>query len=335
MSASTPRSRLQRMIGGYWITQAVCAAAELGIADLLDEEPRSAHELAEAAGADAFALSRLLRTLASLGVFREDEQGRFSHTELSALLRADAPGSLKAAALTVSELHYRAFGELAHSLRTGQPGFDKAHGVPFFEYLAADPRAAEHFDGALAELRARANSALLDAYDFSGIGTLIDVGGGAGTLMAAVLAKYPSMRGVLFDLPHVAAAADETLKADGVRERCQFVAGNFFESVPPGGDVYLLRHILHDWDDERSGAVLKNCRRAITQHSRMLVVESVIGAGNAPSIGKCMDLQMLALTGGRERTEAEFAKLLQSAGFQIDRVIPLFDDLCAIEVVVR
>jgi hypothetical protein len=303
------------MIGGYYMTQAIHVAATLGIADRLVDGPLSAGQLARETGSQPQALHRLLRTLAGFGIFAE-EAGRFRLTELADLLRSDVPGSLRGVALTVGETHYPAFGKLLHSVQTGQAGFDKVFGVPLFDYFAVNPESARTFDAALEGLRSQASAAMLDAVDFSDVTTLVDVGGGSGGLLSAVLASYPSVNGVLFDLPHVIE------RASAVGDRCALVGGDFFESVPAGGDVYLLRHIIHDWDDEKAIRILRNCRQAMDVSARLLLVESVIRPGNEPSLGKFLDLVMLALTGGRERTEPEYRQLLQTVGFRLARVIP-------------
>jgi hypothetical protein len=324
------RQRLAGMIGGYYLTQAIHVAAKLGIADRLRAGPRDAGQLARGTGTNARALHRMLRTLASFGLFAADDTGRYRLTELSELLRSDVPGSLRVAALNAGEIHYAAFGELLYSVRTGKPGFEKAHGLPLFDYFAVNREAGQIFNAALAELRSNAAAALLDVYDFSGVRQLVDVGGGDGSLLAAVLGRYPKIKGILFDLPHVVEKATAHFHTAAVRERSTLIGGDFFASAPDGGDVYLLRHVIHDWDDDKAVRILKNCRRAMGEigrisnlsHSRLLLVESVIQEDNQPSLGKFLDLVMLAMTGGRERTEPEYRALLEASGFRLDRVLP-------------
>jgi hypothetical protein len=319
------------MIGGYYTAQAIYAAAKLGIADRLRDGPQTAGQLVQATGTHARSLHRLLRTLAGFGIFAWDDEGRFRLTELAELLRSDVPGSLRAEALIVGEIQYPAFGELLHSLQTGRPGFDKAFGMPLFDYFAANPEAARTFDAGLVGLRSQAATEMLDGYDFSGVRKLVDVGGGTGSLLSAVLAKYTTMKGILFDLPHVVEQAESPLHAAGVRDRCELVCGDFFDSVPPGGDVYLLRHIIHDWEDDRAIRIVENCRRAMNRPGTLLLVESVIQSGNEPSLGKILDLVMLALTGGTERTEPEYRELLEASGFCLARVVPTSAEIHVIE----
>jgi hypothetical protein len=331
MDQQSAHQRLAALVGGYFVSQAISVAARLGIADRLRDGPRTADELARATGTHARSLHRLLRTLAGFGVFAADDGGRFRLTELADLLCAGAPGSLGAAAVSIGELYYAAFGELHHSVGTGLPAFDRVFGRPLFDYLATNPGAARTFDAGLVDLRAKATAAVLDAYDFSGVRRLVDVGGGTGDLISVVLEKYPTMRGILFDRPHVVAQARAAVHAAAGPDRCTLVGGNFFESVPAGGDVYLLRHVVHDWDDDRANRILTNCRRAMTRPGKLLLVESVIRPGNEPSLGKVMDLAMLALTSGRERTEPEYRELLGASGFRLARVIPTSADIHVIE----
>ena len=325
------RQRLAQLIGGYAVTQAIYVAVRLGIADRLRDGPCDAEHLARASGADRRSLHRLMRALASFGLFAEDALGRFQLTELAKPLCSDAPGSLRDTALSVGEIHYPAFGELLHGVETGAAGFDKALGMPLFDFFAAHPDVAGRFDHAMDDLRSRAAEAMLEAYDFSRVGTLVDVGGGAGGLLATVLTEYPSMRGVLFDLPHVVERAPTRLDDARVGGRCERIGGDFFESVPPGGDVYLLRHIVHDWDDKRAIRILRNCSAAMAGGGRLLLIESVIAAGNGPSLGKMMDLVMMAMTGGTERTEDEYRELLEVSGFHLSRVIPTSAGIHVIE----
>jgi hypothetical protein len=319
------------MIGGYYLTQAIYVCAKLGIADRLRDGPRSAEQLAQATGAHAQALHRLLRTLAGFGIFAQDDAGQFRLTELADLLRGDVPGSVRAEACATGDTHYAAFAELLYSVQTGRAGFDKAFGMPLFDYLAANEEAAQTFDAGLARLRAQAAAAVLEAYDFSGTTRLVDVGGGAGSLLTAILARYPAMKGTLFDRPHVVKQAKTCLHAAQMQDRCALVGGDFFDSVPAGGDAYLLRHIIHDWDDDRALRILKNCRQTMHRRAKLLLIESVIQSGNEPALGKHLDLLMLALTGGTERTEEEYRALLEASGFRLTRVVPTAAEIHAIE----
>jgi hypothetical protein len=319
------------MVTGYWLSQAVYVAAKLGLADLLKDGPRSAADLASATGTHARSLYRLLRALAGSGLFTQDAEGRFSLTALGQYLRGDVRGSQKAGAIMSGEEHYRAYAELLHCVRTGETAFDKVFGQPVFAYLASHPEAAQVFDDAMTAVHGAETAAMLDAYDFQGAGTLVDVGGGNGSLLIETLKRHPNLRGVLFDRPDVIERASPGLPAAGLGPRCAAVSGDFFVAVPPGGDAYVLRHIIHDWDDERSRIILKNCRAVLPPGGRVLVVESVLAPGDAPDWAKLLDLTMLVIPGGMERTEAEFAALLASAGLRLARVVRTRAEVCVIE----
>ena len=314
--------RLQQLLDGFLATQLVYVAAKLGLADLLDGGPRTAEELAAATGARADALYRALRALASLGVFEEVAGRRFALTPLAGLLRAGRPDSMRAQALVQGEQGYRVGVELMYSVMTGAPAFERVYGMARFEHLARHPEAGAVFDQAMSESSRRSASAVVGAYDFPTAGTVVDVGGGQGVLIAAVLRARPGLRGVLFDQPHVLAGAEPVLAEAGVADRCARDAGDFFASAPPGGDRYLLRHILHDWDDERATSILRGCARAMAPGGKVLVIEGVIEAGNEPSLAKFLDLRMLLMLGGRERTAEEFGHLFDAAGLRLTHVIP-------------
>ena len=318
-----PALALLQQALGFWISQAICVVARLGIADLLKDGPLETATLAAAAEVHAPSLSRVLRTLASVGIFAEGEDGRFGLTPRAAPLRRDAPDSIRPYILLVGEAWYSGPAEhLLYSVQTGRPAFERVHGADFFTFLARDPAAAAVFDAAMTSRSAQENAAIAAAYDFSGLGTLIDVGGGHGSLLAAILGATPGLRGVLFDRPQVVAEARHHLEAAGLGGRCEVVAGDFFVSLPAGGDAYMLKRVLHDWDDERAGAILRNCHRAMPAHGRLLVIELVLPPGNAPSLGKLFDLLMLVDPGGRERTEADYRTLLAGADFELTAVTP-------------
>ncbi len=319
---ASPRDALTQLLLGYRYSISIYVAAKLGIANLLKDGPSSCDELARACGASPGALYRMLRVLASAGVFAEDEQGRFTLTPSAGLLQSGVPGSMRAWAILNGELWWRPWAELLYSVKTGKPAFNHIYGMGQFEYLAQNSGIAEIFNGTMASLTALAATALISAYDFSEIKTIVDVGGGNGALVAAMLKATPSMRGVLFDLPSVIEEARRVIEAEGVAGRCELVAGNFFKSVPSGGDAYILKYILHDWDDEHAITILKNCHSAMRERERLLVVEQLIPPGNEPSMTKLLDLNMLVLLTGRERTEAEYRALFASAGFRMTRVIP-------------
>jgi hypothetical protein len=321
---------MARMITGYWVSQMVYVAAKLGLADQLTESPKTAEELALATGTHARALYRLLRALASVGVFSEDAEARFRLTPLGECLRSDVPGSQRAMALMMGDEHYRCWGDLYESVRTGRTAFDRLYGKPVFDYLAEHPEQAEVFDAAMTAIHGRETQVMLDAYDLSGVGVLADIGGGNGTNLIGVLGRYPAMRGVLFDLPHVADRARANIEAAGLAGRCDVMGGDFFAEIQVEADAYFLRHIIHDWDDEKAGSILRNIRRAMPASAKLLVVEHVLRPGDEPSFGKLLDLNMLLLPGGVERTEAEFRRLFEEAGFRLSRIVPTQGDLSVV-----
>jgi hypothetical protein len=259
-----PSAAMLRMISGFWLSRALYAAAKLGLADLLKDGPRTADDLAKLSGTHAPSLYRVLRALASAGVFSETPDGRFSSTPLSSTLETDAPASLRGFAIAeLGEDHYPAWAELLHSVRTGEIAFNRLFGMSVWEYRAQHPDDARIFDEAMASFTAAGNEAILAAYDFSPFRKIVDVGGGDGSLIAGILKTHPAVQGVVFDLPHAIMHAQQRLEAAGLTNRCQAVAGDFFESVPDGGDAYALKWIIHDWDDERAVTILRNCRRAM------------------------------------------------------------------------
>jgi hypothetical protein len=310
--------QLARLVSGYWYTQTVNVAAKLGIAELLQDGSKSAPELAEATGTNPTALYRLLRALASIGVFAE-QQGRFVLTPLAECL---LDPSMKAMATMRGEFQYRAWGELLYSVQTGQSAFEKVYGKPIFDFLSDNPETGRLFDQAMTGVHGRETEAMLEAYDFTGIRTLADIGGGNASVISAILRRYPAMQGILFDLPGVVKRAKPHFEAVGLEGRCQVMAGDFFETVAPAAEAYLMRHIVHDWDDDNSNLILRNCRRAMGQGSRLLVVEGVVPPGNEPSVSKFFDLAMLVSPGGMERTADEYRQLFEAAGFRLTRIVP-------------
>src|SRR4051812_14253685 len=258
MSQPTPQDQMARMITGYWTSQMVHVAAKLGLADHLAGGPRTADELAAATGTHARSLYRLLRALASVGIFSEGEGGRFTQSPLSERLRREVPGSQWAMAVMMGDEHYYAWGDLLESVRTGQAAFDRLYGKPIFEYLGEHPEQAKIFDAAMTSIHGRETGAMLDAYDLSDIRVLADIGGGNGSNLIGVLGRYPEMKGILFDLPHVVERAAAKLDQAGMSNRCEVVGGDFFASIPVQADAYFLRHIIHDWDDEKATLILRN-----------------------------------------------------------------------------
>jgi ubiquinone/menaquinone biosynthesis C-methylase UbiE len=321
-NAVSPATALRQLLFNCSIPQLIYVAAKLGIADVLKDGPKRCDELATAVGADPEALYRVLRALASVDVFAEIDHGSFMLTPLAALLGADAPGSWRATALMHGEWYWRPLGALLHSVQTGTPAFEHVFGMAFYDYLGHHADAAEVFNANMTAGTTQAARAVAAAYDFSGITTLVDVGGGQGALIAGLLQTNPQMRGILFDLPSGLEGARSLLEAEGVAERCALVAGDFFASVPDGGDAYLLKYILIDWDDEHAITILTNCHRAMQEQGKILVVEMLIPPGNAPFFGKFIDIYMLMLGRGRHRTEAEYRTLFDAAGFKLTQSIP-------------
>jgi hypothetical protein len=294
--------------------------ADLGVADAVGESPVPLDGLAAAVGADADALYRVMRALASLGYFTEAAPRAFAHTPLSELLRDGVPGSLRHYALWMAGDAYGAWADLGQTVRTGQPAFDRVFGTPIFEYLDAHDASRAVFNKAMAGTMA-ARLDVVRAEDWSDVGTLVDVGGGRGALVAAVLEANPQMRGIVVDMPSVAEEAAQHLSELGLSDRCQAVGGDFFTEVPAGGDVYLLAQILHDWSDDEAIAILRTCRRTMSDHARLIVLEQVVPPGDEPSFAKLLDLAMLVLLTGRERTEDEWRALLAAGGFELRRIV--------------
>ena len=321
MTAAT----LRGLITGFHSTYLIYVAAELGIADLLEDGPKSSAELARHVSADPDALHRVLRGLAQFGVFGILADGRFELTDLGDSLRTDAPNSLRPVArLWGCPLVQRPFGGLLDAVRTGQPAFPRVFGKPLFDYLAEHSEEAAIFNQGMVGMTGQFVDSVLSTYDFSGMRTLADIGGGNGALIAAILHAHPHLRGIVVDLPHVQEGAQRAIEEAGLAERCRFVAGDFFDAVPDGVDAYLLKSILHDWDDAKSLAILRNCRRAMQPHGKLLVVERLLPPGNQPALDPVMkDIEMLVLLGSRERTEAEFRALFEQSGFSIVHVTSL------------
>ena len=322
---------LDRMIEGYQDTQFVALAARLGIADLLDDGPLTSDQLADATGSDPDALYRVLRVLAVRGVFAELPERRFAITPLSDLLRTQHPASRREVAVFDAGPWYRAYGALAHTVATGENAFRHVHGVSLFEYLADHPDEGRMFDRRMTNFSSAEIPLIVEAYDFSGARTVVDVGGGEGRLLTAILGAHPALRGVIFDQPHVVAGAEQGLRDGGVADRCTIVGGDFFQSVPAGADLYLLKWIIHDWEDDDAVKILSNCARAMDPAGRVVLAEIVIGAANSGDDGPLLDVHMMVLPGGRERTEAEFAQLFAAAGLRLTRVIVTSGIMCLLE----
>ncbi|MGW1341927.1 methyltransferase [Kribbella sp. NPDC002412] len=326
--------QLHRLITGHQVAQAVHVAARLGLSDLLADGPRSVAELAESTAADPRSLARLMRVLVAVGLYVGVEGERFACTELGDAFRSEAPRSVAGWARMVGRpFHWQAYGELEHCVRTGESGFVAAHGVPLWEYLTEHPDEQELFDGAMTAISRMIADAVADAYDFGRFGTVVDVGGGRGLLLAAILARYPSLDGVLLDRPEVVSGARALLAAAGVAERCGVVGGSFFEALPANGDVYILKAVIHDWADAEAIEILRTCRRAMPAHGRLLLVEQVLDLSQDAMRTALSDLTMLVMAGGQERTSSEYGALLAAAGFDLSRTIPTTGDVFVIEAV--
>jgi hypothetical protein len=331
-----PHARLIEMAMAHWISRIIYVAAKLDLADRLAETPKSAEELAGPTATHAPSLYRLMRTLASLGVFTEDHSHRFSLTPLGQALRSKAPGSARATILTIaSDWWVQGFQQLTYSLETGKSGFEKMLGMPLFDWLARNPDQASLFSETMVGVHGREPPAVAAAYDFSRFGTIVDVGGATGNLLTTILAAHPGSRGVLFDLQHVVRDAPAMIRARGLEGRVTIEAGSFFERVPPGADLYLLSHIIHDWTEAQCITILGHCRSAMEPDGRLLLIEMVLPSENTPHPGKLLDMMMLVGPGGQERTEAEYGSLLDKAGFQLTKVVPTESAVSIVEAVPR
>ncbi|MEP0919660.1 acetylserotonin O-methyltransferase [Leptolyngbya sp. DQ-M1] len=324
-----PQETMLSLIGGFWVARSIHLAAKLGVADLFDDQPKTIAQLAAGTQTDPRSLYRLLRALGSVGIFTEVSDQCFALTPLGATLKSDSPGSMRYAAMAqMGDDHSLGWSNGLHSLKTGEVAFDAAAGMPVWDYYAQHPEAGKVFSQSMTSMGTAIAEAVAASYDFSEFRTIVDVGGAQGSLISAILRSHPHLKGILFDLSEIIATVS-------VDENIQPVAGNFFESVPTGGDAYLMRWIIHDWDDEKSSIILRNCHRAMSDQSKLLLVEGIIPPGNEPAPVKLIDVIMLLMTGGRERTEAEYRSLLRSNGFELTRVIPTPSMLSIIEAVKR
>jgi hypothetical protein len=327
-----PTARMLQIITGYWTSQAVGTAARLGIADQLVDGPRKSSEVAQGVGADPQALFRLMRMLASIGVFTMDAQGRFGLTPLADTLRSGIPGSVKNFAVAeTTPGHWQPWGKLYEAIRTGEPTCKSSLGVELWDWYSKNPEEGEYFNRAMGDLSAAVADEVIRIYDFAGFQKVMDIGGAHGILLGAILKANPKMRGILFDLPRVTATARESLETQGIAQRCEVVTGDFFESVPPGADIHVLKQVIHDWSDEECTTILKNCHEALKPKGKLLLVEMVIPPDNSPSMAQAMDLNMLVLLTGRERTESEYRDLLAAGGFELERVMSTHSPFSVIE----
>lgn len=308
------------MAMGYTVSRALYMCAKLGLADLLAAGPRESDDLARQCGAHPGALFRLMRAMASLGLFTEVSPRRFALTPMGETLKSGAPGAARATVLAIAgSWAWASFGEFEHAVRTGLPGAEKALGMNMFDYFAKHANEAAWFNDAMIGIHGQEPAAVAKAFDFSGLGTLVDVGGGTGSLIAAILRATPRLKGILFDMPHVEQPARKRLAELGLADRCTVVSGSFFDSLP-AGDGYVMSHIIHDWDEGRCLQILSNCKRA-NPRAKVMIVEMVIPPGDGPHPGKILDLMMLNAPGGMERSEDEYRALLAKAGYQMTRVV--------------
>ena len=331
--ASSPVEKMIGFIHSFWASRALYVAAKLKLLDHLDgASPKTTEQLAAATGAHPRSLYRLLRALASVEVLREEAPGRFVSTEVGDVLKSDHPNSVRCAVIIgTGDDHYDAWGNLLHAVRTGETAFDAHFKMPIWKFYEQNPDNARTFDQAMLDYTGAIHAALLKAYDFNVFKRIIDIGGGKGGLLAAILKKFDKPRGTVFDQPYVVEGAKATLAADGLADRCDTAGDDFFESVPAGGDCYTMKFILHDWEDAKSIRILKNIRKAITPGGKLLVMDAVLKDGNEPDFSKFMDLNMLVMTGGQERTEQEFSALLEAGGFHLSRVIRTESMICIVE----
>ena len=319
------RAQLLALVRGYRISQAIYVVTQLGIPDLLADGPREIDELARATESHAASLRRVLLFLAGVGVLDKVGPQRFALTPMSALLRAGVPGSVRPSVLfSLAESHWRPWGHMLHTVRTGETAFDHAHGTGLFEYLASHPEVGAAFNAGMLGNSPDHARLVAATYDFSKMNVVVDVGGGRGRLLATILERYPRLRGILFDQPHVIEDARQILEEVGVVDRCELVGGSFFDAVPAGGDAYVLRNIIHDWDDDQAVAILMSCRRSMTDGARLVLVERYLATDPHEALLVLhADLEMLVNVGGRERTTDEYTALLARSGLRLTKTIAL------------
>jgi predicted transcriptional regulator len=330
--ALPPHAQLIQIGTAYWASQMLLVAAKLELADRLADGAKGSSELANELGLNASAFHRYLRSLAGMGVLTEVESQTFALTPLGEALKKDAPGSAYATIMTLTgDLCTESWGELLYSLQTGKTGIEKVFGQPLFEYLAERPVEASLFSETMVGFHGAEPPAVAEAYDFGGLGSVVDIGGATGNMLVHILQRHDGPNGVLFDLPHVVTDAPAFLEAHGMRERVSIESGSFFDAVPAGHDAYILSHIIHDWDEDQCLTILRNCRNAIAADGRLLIVEMVLPEGDTPHPGKMLDMMMLVGPGGQERTPSEYSSLLSKADFEMTRVVPTNSDVSIVE----
>jgi len=330
-----PAEQVLQVATGYMASSALYVALALNVPDHLASGPKSAADLAKTTGANEDALNRILRLLTSLGVFGQVKPGTYGLTPGSELLRKDVPGSLRGIAYFLPDpMHLRIYANLMHSAMTGEPAAEKTVGMPLFEYFTKHPEYSEIFNDAMTSMSAPVAGAAVDAYDFGRFDKIVDVAGGHGEVLMTILKTFPNTKGILAEVGHVVEGAKPRIAAAGLADRCQAVECDFFKSVPAGGDAYVMKHIIHDWDDERASRILNNIREAMgDKQGTIILLESVVPTGPEPDLGKFIDIEMLAFPGGRERTAEEFGALFDHCGFELKRIVPMKSPLSAVEAV--
>lgn len=328
--------QLMQMATGCWISQLLSTAANLSIADHLAGGPKSATEIAEAVRCNSRALHRFMRALANFGILTRAGAQKFALTPLGEALKRDVPGAARSTVLmTAGPMVWKCFEQLQYAVETGKTGMEKAFGMPLFDYLAQHPELATQFSEAMVGIHSAEPAAVAASYDFSSLEVIVDVGGATGNMLAHIVTRYPQCRGVLFDRPHVVADALAFLRARGIENRIRIESGDFFTTVPPGGDAYILSHIIHDWNEEQCLTILSNCRKAMKPGAKLLIMEFALPEGDDPHIGKLLDMTMLVVTGGEERTANEYRTLLGRAGLTMTRVVPTGSDVSIVEAEIR
>jgi hypothetical protein len=321
-SGPPPHVEIIQMASAIWTARAVYAAARLGLADILSSGPLTADEIAEKCDVDARSTHRLLRALSSRGLFTEVEPKCYALTRAGAALKTGAPGGARAMVLTIGgDWQWKAWNHFFEAIKTGEPGLGKAFGVGLFEYLAAHPDDSAVYDEAMMGFYSAVGPAVVAAYDFSQFKAVVDLGGGTGTLLATILKANERLHGTVFELAYAVPRARQTIQSLGLSARCEVLEGDFFKAVPAERDAYILSHVLHDWNDEQTVSILRNCRAAIPKDGKLLIIEAVLPPGDTPHPGKLIDLLMLTVTGGLERTAEEYGELLAAANFKLTRVV--------------
>jgi hypothetical protein len=322
-------TKMMQFITAKWISKPIYVVTKLGIAEILSDGPKTIEEIAQRSNSNTTNLYRVMRALASFGIFSEIESKTFALTPMAECLKSGAMRSI--ALMFLSDWHDKAWDKLLYSVQTGEIAFIAAHGIPCFNWLKVNHEAAEIYNEANFIKAKVTHSAIIDSYDFTKINTIADIGGGYGGLIIKILEAYPSITGIIADDPYVFQNTKKIINTHGLDERCKTINCNFFKEIPSGYDAYLMSHILHDWNDEQCSIILKNCHKAMHVESKLLIIEMIVPMGNEPSISKLMDLEVLVMGGGGERTKGEFCNLITSSGFSLDRIIPTRENISVIE----